>query len=205
MRYWQNEFWNRSVRRVYGLDGATLAGGMPQQAVRPDRATSVLRTPGGEALDADYVLTDTRAPLQGTRVATDPAHLLVLYRVRKPARLALRISGWYDDTWTSDHVIWQRSVCDGGRLRFNLRSDPGLFKGVVQRITVAGTTPAQTLRLRPTDQKVVTVPLRPRGDICTVDLRIAPARVPARYPRLHVNDDRLLGAHVDYFTYLPPR
>ena len=205
MRVWLNEFWNRSVRRVYALDGASLPGGMPQTAVKADAETSVLRAPSGETIDADYVLTDSRAPVQGTRVAADPAHLLTLYRVRKPARLALRISGWYDDTWTSDHVTWRRSVCEAGRLQFNLRSDPGLFKGVVQRIAISGTTPARTIRLRPTDQQVVTLPLRPRGGVCTVELRISPARIPAQYPQVHVNDDRLLGVHIDYFTYLPPR
>lgn len=205
MRVWLNEFWNRSVRRVYGLDGATLSGGMPQTAVTADRSTSVLRTASGRPIDADYVLTDTRAPVLGERVAEDPGHLLALYRVRKPVRLALRITGWYDDTWTADRVTWRRSQCAGGRLRFNLRSDPGLFRGVVQRIAVGGTTPARAIRLRPTEERVVTLPLEPVGGVCTVELRISPARVPADFPRLRVRDNRLLGVHVDYFTYLRRR
>jgi hypothetical protein len=46
--------------------------------------------------------------------------------------------------------------------------------------------------------------LQPRGGTCTVNLQISPARVPANYPQLHLNDHRVLGVHVDYFTYLQP-
>jgi glycosyltransferase involved in cell wall biosynthesis len=206
IRIWENEFWNRSIHRVYGLDGAELAGGMPQTNVKAQRATSELLDGAGHPLDADYVLTDTRAPVIGTRVAADESHLLALYKVRKPARLGLRITGWYDDSWTGPEVTWSRTQCAGGRLRFDVRSDAGLFKATVQHVTVSGTTPPRTIVVHPVDQPhVVTLPLQARNGHCTVHLRISPARVPANYPRLHLQDKRLLGLHVDYFTYQPPR
>jgi len=206
IRIWENEFWNRSVRRVYGLDGAELAGGMPQVNVSAQRSTSVLVDAHGQPIDADYVLTDTRAPVLGARVASDPDHLLALYRVRRPVRLAQRIIGWYDDSWTGPDVRWTRGQCAGGRLRFDVRSDPGLFQGTVQHVTISGTTPTRTVVVRPSGEvRTLTAPLQPRGGGCVVELRISPARIPANVPQLHVQDKRLLGVHVDYFTYLPPR
>jgi glycosyltransferase involved in cell wall biosynthesis len=207
VRIWQDEFWNRSIRRVYGLDGAELPGNMPQTNVTAQRSSSVLVDASGRAVDAEYVLTDTRTPVVGRRIAGDPDHLLALYRVRKPVRLALRITGWYDDSWTGPQVQWTREQCTGGRLRFDVRSDPGLFKGTVQHVAISGTTPARPpLVIHPNDRPhVVTLPLQPRGGKCAVDLAISPARIPANYPQLHIQDNRLLGVHVDYFTYLQPR
>jgi hypothetical protein len=179
---------------------------MPQVNVSAKRSTSVLVDAHGQPIDADYILTDTRAPVLGTRVAADPDHLLALYRVRRPARLALRITGWYDDSWTGPKLRWAREQCTGGRLRFDFRSDPGLFKGTSQQLTITGATPAQTIVVQPTGEvQTRTIPLHPRGGKCIVDLAISPARIPANFPQLHAQDKRLLGLHVDYFTYLPPR
>jgi hypothetical protein len=206
IRVWENEFWNRSIRRVYGLDGAELAGGMPQTDVTERPSTSELVDGHGRPLDAEYVLTDSRAPIVGMRVATDDAHLLALYRVRSPARLALRITGWLDDGWTGPEVTWSRTQCAGGSgLRFDVHSDAGLFKGIVQHMAVSGTTPAQTFVVHPGDEpRVHTLELQPRNGHCTVHFRISPARVPADYPQLHSQDNRLLGLRIDYFTYKLP-
>jgi hypothetical protein len=207
IRVWENEFWNRSIRRVYGLDGAELPGGMPQTNVTARRSTSELVDGDGRPLDADYVLTDTRAPVIGTRVAVDEDHLLALYRVRGPVRLAFRITGWYDDGWTGPEVTWSRTQCAAGSsLRFDAHSDAGLFKAIVQHVAVSGTTRAQTFAVQPGDEpRVHTLDLQPRNGHCTVRLRISPARVPADYPQLHSQDNRLLGLRIDYFTYRPPR
>jgi hypothetical protein len=205
IRAWQNEFWNRSIRRVYALE--ELPGGMQQTAVTTRPGSSLLLTSGGERLDADYVLTDTRSPVVGSVVASDTAHQLVLMHARQPVRLAQRITGWYPDFWTGPVVTWERGDCRGGRLRFDLRSDAALYKGVVQHVAVSGTTPARTVALPSTVQNgvPVTVPLHPAGGTCRVVLRVTPARIPANFPQLHLSDTRQLGAHIDYFHYLPPR
>jgi len=207
IRIWENEFWNRSIRRVYGLDGAQLAGGMPQTEVTERPSTSELVDGHGRPLAAEYVLTDSRAPIVGTRVASDDAHLLALYRVRGPARLALRITGLYDDTWTGPEVTWSRTQCArGSLLRIAVQSDAGLFKDTLQHVAVSGETPAQTFVVHPADEpRVHTFDLQPRNGRCTVRLRISPARRPADFPQLHSQDNRLLGLHIGYFTYKPPR
>jgi hypothetical protein len=179
---------------------------MPQTNVTPRRSSGALVDAQGRPIDADYVLTDARAPVVGQRVAADPAHLLALYRVRKPVRLALRITGWYDDFWTGPELSWTRQGCTGGRLRFDVRSDPGLFRGTLQHVAVSGTTPARTIAVDPAaEPRVLTLPLQPRGGTCVVRLKVSPVRVPANYPQLHIEDNRVLGVRVDYFTYLRPR
>jgi glycosyltransferase involved in cell wall biosynthesis len=204
-RVWQNEFWNRSVRNVYGLDGAELGGGMPQTSVTTQRSTSELVDTSGRPIDADYVLTDTRAPVVGQRVAVDPAHLLALYRVRRPVRLAQRITGWYDDFWTAQELTWTREQCTGGRLRFDVRSDANLFKGTLQHVAISGATRAQTVVVDPNaGPRALALPLQPHGGRCTVDLKISPARIPANFPQLHIQDNRVLGVRIDYFTYVRP-
>jgi glycosyltransferase involved in cell wall biosynthesis len=204
-RIWQNEFWNRSIHNVYGLAGAQLAGGMPQRDVTIQKSTSTLVDAKGRPVDAQYVLTDTRTPVVGQRVAADAAHRLALYRVGGPVRLALRITGWYDDFWTGPELTWTREQCAGGRLRFDVRSDPALFKGTVQQIAISGTTPPRVVVIHPAGApRVLTLPLQPRGGRCSVDLEVTPARVPANFPQLHIQDTRLLGVRVDYLTYLQP-
>lgn len=195
---WENEFWNRSVRRVYGLDGNTLAGGMPEIAVAPDRASGVIA-----GLDSDYVLTDQRVQLLGQVVARDQAHQLVLYRIRRPARIATSITGWYPDNWTADRVSWRRIDCSGGTLKLAVSTDAQLYAGVVQRIEIAGSTPARTVQLAPTATKTIVLPLTPHAGTCTVRLRIFPSRVPALSPNGNPNDTRRLGVLISSFAYRP--
>ncbi|HET8528157.1 MAG TPA: glycosyltransferase [Gaiellaceae bacterium] len=205
IRAWENEFWNRSIRRVYALE--PLPGGMQQVPVTTKRASGVIVAPDGKPIDADYVLTDSRTPVVGSTVASDTAHQLVLIRAQRPVRLAQEIEGWYPDSWTGPTLTWTRYGCTGGRLRFDLRSDATLYAGVTQHVAVSGTTPARTILLPSTLQSGLTktVPLHPVRGRCRVVLRITPARIPASFPRLHRDDTRQLGVHVDFFRYLPTR
>jgi glycosyltransferase involved in cell wall biosynthesis len=203
-RIWQNEFWNRSIRRVYGF-GAELPGGMPQEKVSLEPGTSRLVGADGEPIRAQYVLADERATVRGEKVGGDPAHRLVLYRVGGPLALQRQITGWYDDFWTGPVVTWTRHNCTGGALSFDLSTNPVMFKGLVQRIGVTGTTPRQTITLRPNDQKTKRLQLTPRDGTCTVRLTMAHTRVPAAYPALHSSDTRQLGVRIDYLTYTAPK
>jgi hypothetical protein len=204
VRYWENEFWNRSIRRVYALR-TPLPGGMPQQQVTVQSRSGDLVDESGKPLDADYVLTDVRAQILGTRVAADPDHSLVLYRVTKPARIRTQITGWYGlpDLWTTDRVTWTRLECGGGTLRIPVYTDPGLFAGHPQEITVSGTTPTRVYTLKPSAKRVLVVPLTARAGRCVVKLHIFPSRIPANIPSLHSSDTRLLGIHAAAFEYRP--
>ena len=201
---WENEFWNRSVDRVYGL-GARLPGDMPEAQTSVDQATGILR-----GVRERYVLAPTSLQLVGTRVARDPQKQLVLYRVTPPVRLTTQVVGLYptvpgSEAWSRGHVSWIHSGCGGGKLSVKVSSDDQLFHGVTQALTIGGTTEAQTLRVTPTTQdRPLVLPLKPDHGICRVDFTISPTRVPAHYPRLRSDDTRVLGLHFTPFVYTSP-
>ena len=205
---WENEFWNRSVDRVYNL-GTPLPGDMPTIPVSIDRRTGILHDRAGRPISERYVLTSNSLKLVGTPVARDPAKQLVLYRVAVPARATTRIDGLYPGTfhpWSGPRLRWTRSSCTGGTLAVTVESDARLFAGVTQTVLVTGTTPPRILRVPSnTSGLSYTFPLTPKHGVCTVAFSISPARRPSDYPALHLNDPRLLGLHIDSITYTPPK
>jgi glycosyltransferase involved in cell wall biosynthesis len=203
---WENEFWNRSVDRVYGL-GTPLPGDMPETRVSIDRSTGVLHDARGEPITDGYVLTSSSVELVGTRVAADPAKELVLYKVAHPARATTQITGLYSEPvspWSSGHVTWKRFECRGGALSVVLRSDNKLFDKT-QTVSISGTTSARTLRFPPGATRRVTVQLTPRHRVCEVDFSISPTRRPVDYPKLKNSDSRPLGLHFDRISYISPK
>jgi glycosyltransferase involved in cell wall biosynthesis len=205
---WQNEFWNRSVSRVYEL-GSKMPADMPSTPVSVDRRTGVLRDAHGQPVRESYVLATTAVNLLGRAVARDPAKKLVLYRVTPPARTTEQVIGLYDDPsrpWSGPQVTWQRVNCRGGALHVEVSSDARLFSGVRQTLEISGTTTPRSLRLAPTtDHLPLTLPLTPQGGVCRVVFRISPTRIPANFPQLKLNDPRRLGLHFDSIRYAPPR
>jgi glycosyltransferase involved in cell wall biosynthesis len=205
---WENEFWNRSVDRVYEL-GAKLPADMPSVAVSVDRKTGILRDANGAPIRESYVLANEAVNLLGRPVARDRAKNLVLYRVTPPARTTEQVIGLYDDParpWSGAQVTWQRLDCTGGALHVEVSSDARLFRGVRQTLRVTGTTTPRTLRLRPTtDHLPLTIPLAPRDGVCRVLFRVSPTRIPANIPQLKLNDPRRLGLHFDRIQYAPPK
>ena len=202
---WENEFWNRSVARVYEL-GVHLGGDMPETNVSVDRRTGVAHDAAGVPIRERYVLSSTRVSLVGQRIAEDASKQLVLYRVAGPVRTTTQISGLYPGNyhpWSNQHPVWTRAACTGGTLTVTLESDDRLFKGVTQTVTVSGTTAARTLRVPSTTAgKTYVFRLVPRHGICTVAFAITPARRPSVF--LHTGDTRLLGLHFDEIRYSPP-
>jgi glycosyltransferase involved in cell wall biosynthesis len=205
---WENEFWNRSVDRVYEL-GAKLPADMPSVAVSVDRKTGILRDANGAPIRESYVLANEAVNLLGRPVARDRAKNLVLYRVTPPARTTEQVIGLYDDPsrpWSAAQVTWQRLDCTGGALHVEVSSDARLFRGVRQTLRVTGTTTPRTLRLTPTtDHLPLTIPLAPRDGVCRVVFRVSPTRIPANIPQLKLNDPRRLGLHFDRIQYAPPK
>jgi hypothetical protein len=197
----ENEYWNRSIERVYGL-GARLPGSMPEIQTSVDPATGELR-----GVTERYVLAPTSVQLVGTRLAADPAKQLVLYRVTQPARITTRVDGLYPtapgiEAWSRGHVQWIRSQCTGGTLAVKVSSDANLFKGTTSTIAISGTTTAHTLAIPPTTvDRLITLRLAPQDGVCRVDFAITPTRQPSRYE--HNTDTRHLGLHFTRFVYTP--
>jgi len=196
---WENEFWNRSVRRVYDL-GSPLPGGMPETKLMIDRATGVMHDARGRPLDARYVLTDTTVSLVGTVLREDVPRGMVLYRVAQPARSTTRIIGLYDDGWSQGSTVeWSRAACRGGTLTVHERSDPTLFSGRPQTLTVRTTGLERSYSLPPAEERDLTIPLRPSGGTCEVIFTITPTAKPSVVE--HTHDTRLLGLRLEHFVY----
>jgi hypothetical protein len=198
----ENEFWNRSIDRVYGL-GARLPGDLPEIQTSVDAATGRLR-----GVTERYVLAPNTVQLVGTRLAADPAKQLVLYRVSQPARVTTRVVGLYPtvpgvEAWSRASVSWIRSECTGGTLAVKVSSDAQLFKGTVSTVTISGTTAAHTLSIPPsTVDRPITLKLVPQNGACRVDFAITPTRVPSKVePGNH--DTRHLGLHFTQPVYRP--
>jgi len=199
---WENEFWNRSVARVYEL-GVHLGGDMPETNVSVDRRTGVVHDAQGVPIRERYVLSSTRVSLVGQRVAEDPAKQLVLYRVAGALRTTTQIRGLYPGgyhPWSGPKLTWTRSACTGGTLTVTLESDDQLFKGTTQTVAISGTTAARILRIPSTTSgKTYAFRLVPQHGTCTVAFSITPARRPSVV--LHTADTRLLGLHFDEIRY----
>ena len=203
-RGWENEFWNRSIRRVYDIGATTLMFRAAEPLVTRRAATGALVLPDGKQLRAQYVLAEPGTQIVGKRVAADDGRGLVLYRVDGPVHVASTVKGWYPDRWTGPTAVWQTPHCTGGTLVLPVHSDPRLFAGVTQRITVRGTTTPFAVVRSPAKTETLTVPLQPVGGTCRITLHVDPARRPADFPALHNADPRRLGVLVDAFRYVPP-
>jgi Dolichyl-phosphate-mannose-protein mannosyltransferase len=189
---WQNEFFNRSVGRVYDLR-ASAPGGLPSTRVSFDPRSGDLIG----ARPADYVLTDDSLQLFGDRIAEDGGTGMVLYRVRGRIQESEALRGVFADSWSRGAVTYTRYECEGGSVRVTLQSDGTLFRRP-QTVSAAG----RRVRIRPGETGFLTVPLRPRDGRCSVDFEVAPTAVPAQ-TLPGSTDTRRLGVHFSRVDYRP--
>jgi hypothetical protein len=182
---WTNEFFNRSIHRVFDL-GPAAPGGLPSTAASVDPDSGVLRGAG----HADYVITDESVHLAGVRVAADPRRQLVLYRVAGPLRLEYATTGIDPDTWSGPTAEYSRYGCDGGTLRVRLQQDPDLFPRpqLVQ---------ANGLSFVVDGARWIDVPLALYRGRCVAEFAVSPTRVPGP------EDQRRLGIHFTELRYVP--
>jgi hypothetical protein len=90
---WLTEFWNRSLKHVWSLDG-TAPG--PGPILTPDLAAAdgrLFPDPG-----VDYVMAEPGVEVAGRRVGTWGTW--TVYRVRRPLRLAESKTGLFSDGWS---------------------------------------------------------------------------------------------------------
>ena len=118
---WLLEFWNRSIRAVWSLDG-TAQG--PGPTLTPDmRATDgVLYEGKGVKPSFPYVVTDRGIDVAGVVVARHWHRAgggfaqWRLFRVEQPLRLSGAITGLYADGWSgADGTAYTRYSTHGGR------------------------------------------------------------------------------------------
>ena len=200
---WQNEFFNRSVGRIY-TTGPSVPGGLPETPLRVDPKTGYLLTRHGARVRTDYALTDFSLELVGKRLAQDKRATMAVYRVDGPLRQLAFVEGLYpQDTWSKGRVTWTRHDCPGGTLVAELQSDGAIFaepNTVVAR--VGGRVVARTDVL-PTETKTMRVPLRSDRDTCIVHFEVARTAIPSVVTGGANPDTRILGIHFNRFDYRP--
>ncbi len=200
---WENEFFNRSVRRFY-YTAAPLQGDLPEQPLAVDRSTGLMRGPDGKVVHASYVLTDGTVDVGGRLVAQDARKGIVLVRIDGPLRQVSRVEGLYSqDTWSGPNVSYTRLACRGGSVVVSLQSDPSLFTKPTTVVAFVGGSEVARVVVPPTEPRTLTVPLQPRGTTCVATFRVSPTAVPAVVTKGQNPDPRVLGIHFSGFTYRP--
>ena len=194
-----NEFFNRSVGRVYTL-GGPMPGGLPETPVRVDPETGeIRRVADGSVVEEGYVLTDGTIALDGDAVAADEQLGVTVYGVGGPLVSTTSVTGVDNDFWSGPEASYRRVRCRGGALVVTLGSDPGTFK---EEQTVLATdadgNALSSITFMPHETVKLRVPLRPQNDVCTVHFRISPTTVPGG------GDLRELGARFLTFEYQRP-
>jgi hypothetical protein len=200
---WENEFFNRSVGRVYALAGRPV-GDLPERKVFIGR-DGVLRDKQGHALPERYALADSSVALRGTVIARDRKRGTTLYRLRGPATTTTTIAGLYPaDTWSGPTVTFTRTGCSGGMLTFKVGSDTSIFHRKTQRLVATAGGRTTTFHV-PVDNLLhrYRLLLQPVNRRCLVRFDVHPTVVPAQV--VGSQDTRRLGLHFTDFRYAPPR
>ena len=192
----ENEFFNRSLRRVFYL-GQPTPGGLPEARLTLDAATGLFRTADGGTVRSKYAFAERSLQLAGAIVASDPRRGTAVTRISNPLGTTRRIDGLYDDRWSAPTLLYTRYRCRGGSLAVALDGDQNLFpRAQTVRALVAGREVAR-VRVPPgAARTLLTVPLRRgAGGICRVRFTVAPTAVPGG------GDTRRLGTHFRSFRY----
>ena len=132
---WLTEFWNRSLRNVWSVDGSAPGPGPTQTPNTHADGRLYPPPPGG----VDYVLAEPGIELDGTLVGRPPeTGRWFLYRVKKPLRYAFNETGVFADGQTG----CDRAPCPEAESAYNRFSTPGQKPGYavvdVSRVNACG-------------------------------------------------------------------
>lgn len=217
---WLLEFWNRSIKAVWSLDG-TAQGPGPVLTPDPTSTGALSHDPG-----YPYVVQETGIVVIGSEVARHRhiagGHLEFwrLIRIEPPLRLHTAVTGLYSDGWSGPESAYTHYTTEGNRT--------GRIRVVVSRKDWGGPnkTGHVTVKIGPIvigddKQPHVGLPMRVvRFDIHSKDERVLDLKAPGPGFRVEVtvdptfapielspqtsSDNRQLGAVVRY-EFLAPR
>jgi hypothetical protein len=196
---WQTEFWNRSVRRVFGV-GAT-------DPSIPDVTASLSASTGQIAPELPvaspdekprYVVAASNVAVAGRGIAQ--SGFTTLYRVGPPLGLASATSGVQPDAWTGSaatYTVYRGSTVRRLKVliwRPELRGPPPAEVRVVIGDVVKGSVWAtQAWTLKNGTRHLFTLPVR--REPFQVRLTVDPTFVPSQYG---LADTRTLGVQVSF-------
>jgi len=193
---WQNEFFNRSVGRVYHVE-ESVPGGMAQSEARPGDDGRL-----AGAARADYVLADDAARVAGTLIARDERKGVALYRSEGRPRLADRVEGVFADEWSQPVFTYTRFRCRGGRVVVTVESDGSLFRVPQQIAAIAGGGSGVVTIQRGSGGRLTGVLAPDSSGRCRAVFAVRPTAVPANVQRGSA-DERRLGILVRSVEYRP--
>ena len=217
---WLLEFWNRSIKAVWSLDG-TAQGPGPVLTPDPRAADGALSHDPGYP----YVVQEAGIEVVGKTVAT---HLhraggglerWRLVEIDPPLRLRGAVTGVYSDGWTGSFSAYTRYSTEAnraGRMRIVVSRAAWGGPNKTGHVTVAIgpivigddkqphlVRPTQVERFDIHSKEEVPLVLRAPGPRFRVEVTISPTFVP-RDLASDQSDNRELGAKVSY-VFLPPR
>jgi Dolichyl-phosphate-mannose-protein mannosyltransferase len=198
--FWQNEFFNAAIDRVYNLTPGPYDG-LPQTLITTQPRTGDVAGPDGKPVRTRYVFTNQAIVPAGQKVASDEQIGTAVYRTTSPLRIVAKIDGIYPDRWSGASAGYTRYACRPGTLTVTLLSDRDLHP-TVQTIVAVGPDQRELGRLsyRPKlAARTLTVPLRPQQGVCAVTFNVTPTAVPLQVTGQP--DTRALGIRFLRFDY----
>jgi hypothetical protein len=218
---WLLEFWNRSIKAVWSLDG-TAQGPGPFLTPDPRASDGALSHDPGYP----YLVEEAGIDVVGTEVARHQhvagGHLEAwrLIRISPPLRLRAAVTGVYRDGWMSSSSSYTRYSTAGGgvgRMRVVVsRKDwggPNKTGHVVVSIgpiTIGDdnqphvVNPTKVVRFDIHSSEERVIPLLAPGPGFRVEVTVNPTFVPRELSPQTTSEGRHLGAVVRY-VFLPPR
>ena len=222
---WLTEFWNRSIKAVWSLDG-TAQGPGPFLTPDPRGSDGALCSRGRCGnWGYPYVVEEQGIEVVGKTVAT---HLhraggglekWRLVRINPPLRLGGAVTDVYPDGWMSSFSSYTRYATENnraGRMRIVMLGPPQGAQETTVHATVSigpivigddkqphlgKPTAVRRFAIRSKDTRVLV--LRAPGPRFRVEIKITPTFVPKELNPIET-DNRELGARVNY-VFLPPR
>jgi hypothetical protein len=196
---WEAEFWNRSVRRVFGVTSQDPS--IPDVTAPLNAATGRIEPslPAGSP-DANprYVVSATGFGVAGKRIAT--RGFLSLYRVEPPVGVASLVTGVQPDAWTGATADYTSFRSSGSRRLNVLVWRPKLSGPPPAHVTVTvrgvrGGSAWETERWTVQNGTRHLFRLRLRPGAFHVHLAVDPTFVPSQYGQ---TDTRTLGVQVSF-------
>lgn len=198
--YWENNFFNRSVGKVYTLSGPFDS--LPRQELATE-PSGLVRDDAGKTVRQRYVLSNSYVIPDGRPLARDPGAGMTLYETTGPLRIGATLVGLYPDHWSGPTVYWTRYGCNGGTLRVILVSDRTLYHRGTQTVVAQLDNKVIARRVvHSTRPATMSVPLPAGRRVCPVTFQVSPTAVPAQvFPGN--GDTRTLGIRFFGFDYQP--
>ena len=204
---WQAEFWNQSVRRLFGVTAHDPS--IPDVSTSLDKTGRIIPAlpAGSPDRRPGYVVATATADVDGTRIGS--AGRLVLWRVHSPLRLRSLTGGITPDGWTGATATYTRYVVPPGATHVDvLVSRPGFWpvptaraRAVVGPFRIVDGTPkitriwsSSSTRVRAGETGLLRLTIR--GGPFRVRLIVTPTFSPSQFSSS--TDTRRLGARARF-------